>query len=177
MAGCYKNQLYLTAIAVTVILWVASQTVEAHFNRLCAQTAYPTLCQPLVKGSNLKRAVHSTICALENKTKQAIADAARFKNGNQQVAICHATLTDAAFNLAKAKTSIKKRNVLSLKMFLTAAVSDYGVCVNGFIDSRQVNAVQNAADALRKMGTNCLFLATLIDDRRTKPKKNKKKIN
>ncbi|CAH2047743.1 unnamed protein product [Thlaspi arvense] len=162
MAGCNKSQLYLTTIAVTVILLTANQAAEARFKGLCDQTAYPTLCRPMVKGSSPRRATRSMICALETKTRLAIANAARYKNGNQQVSICYATLTDAAFNLRKAKNSIKKRNNLSLKMFLTAAVSDFGVCVNGFVDSRQVNTVQNAADELRKMGTNCLFLATLI---------------
>ncbi|VVA94006.1 unnamed protein product [Arabis nemorensis] len=160
MTGCNKTQLYLTTIAV--ILLTASQAAEAHFKNLCAQTAYPRLCWPIVKGPNPRRATHSTIRALETKTKLAIAQAARYKNGNQQVAICYATLKDAAFNLGKARRSIRKRNVLSLKMFLAAAVSDYGVCVNGFIDSRQVHTIQNAADKLRKMGSNCLLLATLI---------------
>jgi len=99
---------------------------------------------------------------LEAKTKLAITDSARFKSGNPTVAICYATLVDASFNLRRARTSIRKRNVMMLKMFLTAAVSDYGVCVNGFIDSHQVNTLQNDVDELRKMGTNCLLLATLI---------------
>lgn len=162
MAGCNKTWLYLTTIVVTVIILIANQAAEAHFKSLCAQTAYPTLCWPLVKGPNPRRATHNTIRALEAKTKLAIEHSARYKNGNQQVAICYATLTDAAFNLGNARKSIRKRNVMSLKIFLTAAVSDYGVCVDGFIDSRQVNTVQNAADELRKMGTNCLLLATLI---------------
>ncbi|CAN8245008.1 unnamed protein product [Cochlearia groenlandica] len=160
MSRCNKNHICLTTVAVIIL--TLGQSAEAHYKSLCVQTPYPKLCRPLVKGPNPRRATHHTIRALEIKTKLAIADSARHKHGNHQAAICCTTLTDAAFNLGKARTSIKKRNVISLKKFLTAAVSDYGVCVNGFIDSHQVNTVQNAADELRKMGTNCLLLATLI---------------
>ncbi|WZZ80024.1 hypothetical protein YC2023_100596 [Brassica napus] len=34
---------------------------------------------------------------------------------------------------ASARKSIRKRDVMALNMFLTAAVSDYGACVEGFI--------------------------------------------
>ncbi|CAL9238032.1 unnamed protein product [Arabidopsis halleri] len=162
MASRNTIQMYLTTVVAIVILLVASQATEARLTSLCAQTAYPTLCRPLVKGPNPRRATHNTIRALEAKTKLAITDCARFKNGNPTIAICYATLVDASFNLENARKSIRKRNVMSLKMYLTAAVSDYGVCVNGFIDSHQVNTVQNAVDELRKIGTNCLLLATLI---------------
>lgn len=162
MAGCNKTQLYLTTIAIIVILFTVNQVAEARYKSLCSQTAYPTLCQPLVKGPNPRRATHSTIRALEAKTKLAIADASRHRYATPQAAVCCATFTDAAFNLENARKSIRQRNLLALKMFLTAAVSDYGVCVDGFIETRQVNAVQNAADELRKIGTNCLLLATLI---------------
>ena len=106
--------------------------------------------------------MHRTIQALEAKTKLALADAARFKNGNQAIATCYATLSDAIYNLGNARKSIKKRDVTALNMFLTAAVSDFGVCVEGFIDKGQVNTVQNAAVDLRKIGTNSLMLSTLI---------------
>ncbi|CAA7032736.1 unnamed protein product [Microthlaspi erraticum] len=162
MAGCNKTQLYLTTIAVTVIILTASQAAEARFKNLCSQTAYPALCHPLVKGPNPRRATHSTIRALEAKTKLTLADASRHRFANPQAAVCCATLADAAFNLENARKSIRQRNKLALKMFLTAAVSDYGVCVDGFIETRQVNAVQNAVDELRKMGTNCLMLAQLL---------------
>ncbi|XP_010510913.1 PREDICTED: uncharacterized protein LOC104787097 [Camelina sativa] len=155
-------QMYLTTVVAIAILLAANQATEARFTSLCTKTAYPTLCRPLVKGPNPRRATHSTIRALEAKTKLAIAASARYKNGNPTVAICYATLVDASFNLVNARKSIRKRNVMTLKMFLTAAVSDYGVCVDVFINSRQVNRVQNAVDELRKIGTNCLLLATLI---------------
>ena len=51
---------------------------------------------------------------------------------------------------------------MALNMFLTAAVSDYGACVEGFIDANQVNTVQNVAVDLRKISSNCLTLSTLI---------------
>ncbi|WZZ11314.1 hypothetical protein YC2023_097235 [Brassica napus] len=89
--------------------------------------------------------MHRTIQALEAKTKLALADAARFKNGNQAIATCYATLSDAIYNLGNARKSIKKRDVTALNMFLTAAVSDYGACVEGFIDANQVNTLRGHA--------------------------------
>ena len=72
------------------------------------------------------------------------------------------TLSDAVYNLASPRKSIRKRDVMALNMFLTAAVSDYGACVEGFIDENQVNTVQNVAVDLRKISSNCLALPTLI---------------
>ncbi|CAH8295973.1 unnamed protein product [Eruca vesicaria subsp. sativa] len=172
MAGCNKPKLYLTTIVLTVVFLTANQAVEARPRGLCTRTAYPELCRPLVKGSNPRRATRSIICALETKTKRAIADAAKHTNGNKQVTICHEKLRDASFNLRKAKNSLKKRHNKMLRIFLTMAVSDYGVCVNAFVDSHQVNSVQNAADELRKTGTNGLFLSTLIKSIRKKKRGN-----
>lgn len=171
MAGCNKLQLYLTTIVLTVVFLTANQAVEGRRKGICARTAYPTLCRPLVKGSNPRLATLSTICSLQTKTRRAIAKAGKYKNGNKQVTICHDKLRDAAFNLMKAKNSLKKRNNRMLGIFLTRAVSDYGVCLNTFVDSHQVNTVQNVADELRKTGTNCLFLSTLI--RRSNRKKKR----
>lgn len=171
MASCNKPQLYLTTIVLTVVFLTANQVVEGRRKGLCARTAYPKLCRPLVKGSNPRLATLSTICALETKTRRAIANAAKYKKGNKQVTICHAKLRDAAFNLRKAKNSLNRRHSKMLRIFLTRAVSDYGVCVNAFVDSHQVNTVQNAADELRKTGTNCLFLSTLIRRRSNRRRK------
>nr|BAC42758.1 unknown protein [Arabidopsis thaliana] len=49
-----------------------------------------------------------------------------------------------------------------MNTYLTAAVSDYGACVDGFIETQQVNAIQNAVVDLRKISSNCLALSTLI---------------
>ncbi|KAG2256803.1 hypothetical protein Bca52824_076097 [Brassica carinata] len=167
MAGRDTHQLHAVAVVVSVtvsIFLVFGQVAEAsRMMNLCSHTAYPSLCQPLVKRiTNPRRATHRTIQALEAKTKLAIADAARFKNGNQAIATCYATLGDAVYNLANARKSIRRRDVMALNAFLTAAVSDYGACVEGFIDANQVNTVQNAAVDLRKISSNCLTLSTLI---------------
>ncbi|KAG2267869.1 hypothetical protein Bca4012_061626 [Brassica carinata] len=167
MAGRDTFQLRFAAVAASaavLIFLVSSQVAEAsRMMNLCSHTAYPSLCQPLVKGiTNPRRATHKTIQALEAKTKLALAEAARYKSGNQEITTCYETLTDAIYNLGNARKSIRKRNVMAMNTFLTAAVSDYGVCVEGFIDKRQVNTVQNAAVDLRKIGSNCLTLSTLI---------------
>ncbi|KAJ0265850.1 F87 protein [Hirschfeldia incana] len=162
MAGCNKPQLYLTTIVLTVVFLTANQAVEGRRKGICDRTAYPKLCRPLVKGSNPRVATFSNICALQTKTRRAIANAEKNKKGNKQVTICHEKLRDADFNLKKAKYMLNKRHNKMLRIFLTRAVSDFGVCVNTFVDSHQVNTVQNAADELRKTGTNCLFISTLI---------------
>ncbi|KAF2591095.1 hypothetical protein F2Q70_00039933 [Brassica cretica] len=134
MAGRNTLQLHVVAVVVSVAVLIFiffGQVAEAsRMMNLCSHTAYPSLCQPLVKHiTNPSRATHRTIQALEAKTKLALADAARFKNGNQAIATCYATLSDAVYNLASARKSIRKRDVMALNMFLTAAVSDYGACV------------------------------------------------
>ena len=167
MAGRDTSQLYVVAVVVSVtvlIFFVFGQVAEARMMNICFHTAYPSLCQPLVKRiTNPRRATHRTIQALEAKTKLALADAARFKKGNQAIATCYATLSDAVYNLGNARKSIRKRDVMALNKFLTAAVSNYGACVEGFIDANQVNTVQNVAVDLRKiLSSNCLTLSTLI---------------
>ncbi|CAH8383883.1 unnamed protein product [Eruca vesicaria subsp. sativa] len=167
MAGRDIFQLRFVAVAVSVAVLTflaSSQVTEAaRMMSLCSHTAYPSLCQPLVKRiTNPRRATHRTIQALEAKTKQALAEVARYKDGNQAIATCYATFSDAVYNLANARKSIRKRDVLGMNTFLTAAVSDYGVCVEGFIDSNQVNTVQNVAVDLRKISSNCLTLSTLV---------------
>ncbi|KAF8061180.1 hypothetical protein N665_1212s0006 [Sinapis alba] len=167
MAGRDTFQLRFAAVAASaavLIFLVSSQVAEAsRMMNLCSHTAYPSLCQPLLKRvTNPRRATHKTIQALEAKTKLALAEAARYKNGNQAITTCYETFTDAVYNLANARKSIRKRDIMAMNTFLTAAVSDYGVCVEGFIDTRQVNTVQNAAVDLRKIGSNCLTLSTLI---------------
>jgi len=130
---------------------------------ICSHTAYPSLCRPLVKRvTSPRKATHRTIQALEAKTKLALAETARFKNGNQAVSTCYETLGDAVYNLASARKSIRKRDVPAMNTYLTAAVSDYGACVDGFIETQQVNAIQNAVVDLRKISSNCLALSTLI---------------
>lgn len=176
MAGCNQPQLYLTTIVLTVVFLTANQAVEGRRKGICDRTAYPKLCRPLVKGSNPRLATLSTICSLETKTRREIANASKYKNGNKQVTICHEKLRDAAFNLKKAKYSLHKRHTKMLGIFLTRAVSDYGVCVNTFVDSHQVNTVQNAADELRKTGTNCLFLSTLIRRSNRRRKRSNKSL-
>ncbi|KAF3494767.1 hypothetical protein DY000_02057926 [Brassica cretica] len=167
MAGRDIFQLRFAAVAVSVAVLtflVSSQVTEAsRMMNLCSHTAYPSLCQPLIKRiTNPRRATHKTIQALEAKTKLALADAARYKDGNQAIATCYAVFSDAVYNLANARKSIRKRDVMAMNTFLTAAVSDYGVCVEGFIDANQVNTVQNVAVDLRKISSNCLTLSTLI---------------
>ncbi|KAF8045091.1 hypothetical protein N665_0115s0095 [Sinapis alba] len=167
MAGRDTYQLHVVAVVVSAVVSIFlmfGQVAEAsRMMSLCSHTAYPSLCQPLVKRiTNPRRATHRTIQALEAKTKLALADAARLQNGNQAIATCYATLSDAVYNLANARKSIRKRDVMALNTFLTAAVSDYGVCVEGFIDANQVNTVQNVAVDLRKISSNCLTLSTLI---------------
>ncbi|KAJ4879142.1 Plant invertase/pectin methylesterase inhibitor superfamily protein [Raphanus sativus] len=167
MAGRDTLQLHVVAVVVSVTIltfFLFGQVAEAsRVMNLCSHTAYPSLCQPLVRRiTNPRRATHRTIQALEAKTKLALAEAARYKNGNQPIATCYATLGDAVYNLANARKSIRKRDVMALNTFLTAAVSDYGVCVEGFIDANQVNTVQNVAVDLRKISSNCLSLSTLI---------------
>ena len=163
--GVFQLRFPVVAASAAVLIFIVSSHVAeaSRMMNLCSHTAYPSLCRPLVKRiTNPRRATHRTIQALEAKTKLAIADAARFKNGNQAIATCYATLSDAVYNLANAKKSIRKRDVMALNTFLTAAVSDYGVCVEGFIDANQVNTVQNVAVDLRKISSNCLSLSTLI---------------
>ncbi|CAH8338833.1 unnamed protein product [Eruca vesicaria subsp. sativa] len=168
MAGRGVFQLRFTVVAastaVLLIFIFSSDVVDAsRVRNMCSHTAYPSLCRPLVKRiTNPRRATHRTIQALEAKTKLALAEVARFKNGNQAITTCYATLSDAVYNLANARKSIRKRDVMAMNTFLTAAVSDYGVCVEGFIDANQVNTVQNVAVDLRKISSNCLTLSTLI---------------
>nr|VDD55801.1 unnamed protein product [Brassica oleracea] len=94
MAGRDTLQLHVVAVVVSVavlIFILFGQVAEASRRmNLCSHTAYPSLCQPLVKRiTNPSRATHRTIQALEAKTKLALADAARFKNGNQAIATCY----------------------------------------------------------------------------------------
>lgn len=167
MAGRDTFQLPFAAVAASaavLIFLVSGHVAEAsRMINLCSHTAYPSMCRPFVKRiTNPRRATHRTIQALEAKTKLALADAARYKNGNQAIATCYATLSDAVYNLASARKSIRKRDVVAMNTFLTAVVSDYGACVDGFIETGQVNTVQNVAVDLRKISSNCLTLSTLI---------------
>ncbi|XP_010491879.1 PREDICTED: uncharacterized protein LOC104769375 [Camelina sativa] len=166
MAGRDTFQLRFVAVAASaavLIFLMAGQVAESRMINICSHTAYPSLCRPLVKRiTNPRRATHRTIQALEAKTKVALAEAARFKDGNQAISTCYGTFSDAIFNLASARKSIRKRDVVGTNTYLTAAVSDYGACVDGFIETGQVNAVQNVAVDLRKISSNCLTLSTLI---------------
>ncbi|CAN7057887.1 unnamed protein product [Brassica oleracea var. botrytis] len=89
----------VVSVAVLIFIFFGQVAEASRMMNLCSHTAYPSLCQPLVKRiTNPSRATHRTIQALESKTKLALADAAshtaRFKNGNQAIATCYATLSD-----------------------------------------------------------------------------------
>ncbi|CAN8294350.1 unnamed protein product [Cochlearia groenlandica] len=167
MAGRDTFQLRFAAVAASaavLIFLVSGQVAEAsRMINLCSHTSYPSLCRPLVKRvTNPRKATHRTIQALEIKTRLALTDAARFKDGNNAIATCYATFSDAVYNLQSARKSIRKRDVIAMNTFLTAVVSDYGACVDAFIETNQVNTVQNVAVDLRKISSNCLSLSTLI---------------
>ncbi|CAA7020767.1 unnamed protein product [Microthlaspi erraticum] len=167
MAGRDTFQLRFAAVAASaavLVFLISGEVAEAsRMMNICSHTAYPSLCRPLVKRiSNPRKATHRTIQALEVQTRLALTEAALFKDGNNAIATCYSTLSDAVFNLASARKSIRKRDVMGMNTFLTAAVSDYGTCVDAFIETKQVNTVQNKAVDLRKIGSNCLTLSTLI---------------
>ncbi|CAN8305594.1 unnamed protein product [Cochlearia groenlandica] len=167
MAGRDTTQLRFAAAVATaaiLILLGFSDVVESsRMYNLCSHTSYPSLCRPFVKRiKNPRQATHRTILALEAKTRLALTQAAIYKDGNAQIAACYATMSDAVYNLASAKKSIRKRDLIGMNTYLTAAVSDYGACVDGFIETNQTNTVQNVAVDLRKISSNCLTLSTLI---------------
>ncbi|CAF2108200.1 BnaC08g14550D [Brassica napus] len=67
----------VVSVAVLIFIFFGQVAEASRMMNLCSHTAYPSLCQPLVKRiTNPSRATHRTIQALESKTKLALADAA-----------------------------------------------------------------------------------------------------
>ncbi|XP_010524736.1 PREDICTED: putative pectinesterase/pectinesterase inhibitor 26 [Tarenaya hassleriana] len=147
------------------ILNLSQQLLPPEFKNICEKTDFPALCessiQPLVKGeikidpeSVLLLAIQASIEA----TKKALITAGEVADA----ADCKELYDDAVMNLEDAVNAVKSRDPDTVNSDLSAALTDYSTCNDGFEETGEPNPLADVGDNLMKMASNCLAIATLV---------------
>lgn len=75
---------------------------------------------------------------------------------------CQELYDDAVSNLEDAINAVNESDIATVNSNLSAAMTDYGTCNDGFEESGEPNPLADVADKLHKMVSNCLAISTLI---------------
>jgi len=75
---------------------------------------------------------------------------------------CQELYDDAVVNLEDAVNAVKSSDIATVNTNLSAAMTDYSTCNDGFEESGEPNPLAYVADKLTKMVSNCLAISTLI---------------
>ncbi|XP_058080013.1 21 kDa protein-like [Magnolia sinica] len=141
---------------------------------VCTRTDYPALCMSLARSTTRNRPVtvagvaKQAIMVTIVKTKQAraLADklmAASARDPMQQanLKVCGEVYKDALSNLSKSTRNLKGRSIADLKINLSAALTDYMVCEDGFSQTPGAKSpLRSWNSLLSQFASNNLALAS-----------------
>ncbi|KAK9288788.1 hypothetical protein L1049_017252 [Liquidambar formosana] len=147
---------------------------RAAIQKICDKTDNPSLCissiSPFLKGAGAKIDVHSVIemaiKACSHHAKLAILAASKLARGSSDATTvssindCKDFYSDALDNLQSARDAIASRDIGTINIMLSAAVTDFGTCEDGFAGESSPLAHFN--EKLSKLASNCLAIASLI---------------
>ncbi|KAL1211879.1 Pectinesterase 2 [Cardamine amara subsp. amara] len=138
--------------------------LSPEIKSICAKTDNPQLCEssvtplltPKLKPDTSSVLVLS-IQASINATKVAMATVEKVA-----AADCKELYDDAVTNLEDAVNAVESRDIATVNTNLSAAMTDYSTCNDGFEESGEPNPLADVSDKLTKMVSNCLAISTLI---------------
>ncbi|XP_013588846.1 PREDICTED: putative uncharacterized protein DDB_G0290521 isoform X2 [Brassica oleracea var. oleracea] len=131
---------------------------------ICGKTDNPKLCEssisPLLTAAikpdassvlvlSIQASINATKAVMPTVNKVAAAD-------------CQELYDDAVSNLEDAINAVKESDIATVNTNLSAAMTDYGTCNDGFEETGEPNPLADVADKLHKMVSNCLAISTLI---------------
>ncbi|EOA29676.1 hypothetical protein CARUB_v10015823mg [Capsella rubella] len=115
--------------------------LSPEIKAICGKTDFPPLCESSVNTSSvLVLAIQASI----NATKAALATV-------EEVAAddCQELYDDS-------------RDIATVNTNLSAAMTDYSTCNDGFEEAGEPNPLADVGDKLTKMVSNCLAISTLL---------------
>lgn len=143
----------------TVTILLAGQ---AHAHSLCKKADYQPLCLSIVKGqTDAHSALESAITALISRSNRAKSSVDK-QGKSENVDDCTESFDDAVSNLKKSLDNLKNRDMASLNINLSAALTDFATCDDTFSESSETNPIGNKNILLSHMASNCLYLSSLI---------------
>lgn len=138
--------------------------LSPEIKTICGKTDFPPLCESSVSPlltAQLKPDTSSvlilTIQASINATKAAMAIVDKVAASD-----CQELYDDAVANLEDAVNAVKSRDIATVNTNLSAAMTDYSTCNDGFEEAGEPNPLADVGDKLTKMVSNCLAISTLI---------------
>ncbi|KAM7278537.1 hypothetical protein ACFE04_005671 [Oxalis oulophora] len=148
--------------------------INPQLKAICGQTDYVDLClaslTPFFKGKTDPVAVLRTaIQAAGEATKMALAVATKMasskgtdKSTASRLNDCKDSYEDALDNFQSAVEAIASLDIGTINSMLSAVVTDYSTCDDGFIEFNQESLLATYNAKLTKMGSNCLAIASLV---------------
>lgn len=148
---------------------------------ICHKTDYPLLCISsllpyLAAGggrgkTDVLSVLHMEIEASLHASQRALDAVSRMveepstpSETKENLEVCKENYSDAIDNLKDAEAAIPTGDVGRLNSVLSAVLSDFGTCEDGFADSAPGSTSPTARyyDPLRKLASNCLAISSLI---------------
>lgn len=138
--------------------------LSPEIKTICSKTDNPELCEssvaPLLTAAVKPDASSVLVLAIQasiNATK-----AAKPAVDKAAAPDCQELYDDAVANLEDAINAVKESDIATVNTNLSAAMTDYGTCNDGFEESGEPNPLADVADKLHKMVSNCLAISSLI---------------
>ncbi|KAK4855203.1 hypothetical protein QYF36_004992 [Acer negundo] len=147
---------------------------NSKIKHICESTDYPSLCWPYISTFYSGKSDASTVLEMAiNATAQQIkmaqyaltnlAKDPKFlsdqKNSNL-LDDCKEMYDDALDNLKSAMDAIPKRDIITVNIMLSAALTDFSTCADGFTGKNSpVGGIDNK---LHKLVSNCLAISSLV---------------
>ncbi|KAK9282033.1 hypothetical protein L1049_004945 [Liquidambar formosana] len=152
-----------------------SSSIDPAIKKVCRATDHPSLCfstiTPYLGGkTNPASILKMEIKACANQTKAALAMATKIANDPSTTSItaecletCQENYSDAIDNLKSAVDAIATHDVGTMNSMLSAALTDFTTCEDGFAEMPGVKSpMAKFDDTLTKLASNCLAIVSLI---------------
>lgn len=141
-----------------------SPLLSPEIKTICGKTDFPPLCEssvsPLLTPQLKPDTTSVLILAIQasiNATKAAMPTVEKVAGAD-----CQELYDDAVSNLEDALNAIKSRDIGTVSIKISATMTDYVTCNDGFEEAGEPNPLAGVADHLTKMVTNCLVISTLM---------------
>ncbi|XP_004135485.1 uncharacterized protein LOC101212847 [Cucumis sativus] len=156
--------LVVAAAAAVVVLFAG----QAQGVDICVHSEYIPLCRSVVKGaSDPTAAIKTAIGHLLFETKRAKTSSVVLGN-EQAISACNQNYDLALDNLQKSLEYLQSKDLASLRVMLSGALSSYVSCtdavaeVSSFGVVKMAKNVEQTDTTLQHLAGNCLHIASLL---------------
>ncbi|KAH7515690.1 putative invertase inhibitor [Ziziphus jujuba] len=165
----FKHYVSFSLVFLATASIFLANEAQAHAgvnnnNDLCCKSDYPALCRSLIKGqTNPFGAAQTVVNHLIMETQRAKKHVARFGSSQSQViGICQDSYDDALDNLHTCLGNLKGNDKGSFNSNLSAALSDFEVCNDGFNELGESSPVKDVNSLLENIADTGLYLESLV---------------